>query len=86
MIILAIDPGFDRVGVAILEKTLEKKKRFFFYLYYHRQKQTFPNRLKEIGDALGGIITTYKPESIAIEKLFFAKTPPQHSVSPKHVE
>lgn len=74
MIILAIDPGFDRVGVAILEKNIGGKETLLFSTcIITDKKQTFPNRLKEIGDALGGIITAYKPESIAIEKLFFAK-------------
>jgi len=72
MRILAIDPGFERVGIAVLEKTLLKKD---ILVYSNCFKTTasipFPERLKNIGLELEKIIKKYNPKVLAIEKLYF---------------
>lgn len=72
MKILAIDPGFERVGIAIIEKThLQKDKLVYSACFKTSSKIPFPERLKNIGTEIEKIIKKYKPEVLAIEKLYF---------------
>ncbi len=72
MKILAIDPGFERVGIAVIEKTNLKKDLLVFSTCFKTSaKITFAERLKNIGLELEKIINKYKPEVLAIEKLYF---------------
>ena len=80
MKILGIDPGFERLGVAILEKDNGGKKPFdhaqgrdhviFSECFKTSAKLEFSERLKLIGEEVRNIIKKYKPEVLAIETLF----------------
>jgi len=66
MRILAIDPGYERVGIAILGKdTL-----VFSECYKTSAKLDFSERLGLLGQEIGAIIKKYKPMALAIETLF----------------
>jgi crossover junction endodeoxyribonuclease RuvC len=69
-IILAVDPGFDRIGIAILERA-DKEKVLFSDSITTNIKDPHEFRLEKIGQGIKEIIKTWKPESLAIEKLFF---------------
>lgn len=72
MKIIAIDPGFERLGIAILEKKLhEKEKVIFSECFKTSSKDPFGKRLKEIGEHIRLLIKKYKPEALAIETLYF---------------
>lgn len=72
MKILAIDPGFERVGIAILEKTLKKKDELVYSACFKTSsKIPFPVRLTAIGLEVEKLIKKYKPTALAIEKLYF---------------
>lgn len=68
--ILGIDPGFDRLGVAILEKENGKEKLIFSSCITTNKKENFSERLFQIGNDLEKIILDYKPNHLSIEKLF----------------
>lgn len=72
MKILGIDPGFERLGVAILEKNkTDKKERVLFSECFKTSaKLAFPERLQLIGKEIKKIIKEYKPEILSIETLF----------------
>lgn len=72
MRILAIDPGFERVGIAIIDKTL-KQKHLLVYSTCFKTKADIPfhERLTLIGNELEKIIKDFKPDALAIEKLYF---------------
>ena len=72
MRILGIDPGFERLGVAILEKNKrEKKERVIFSECFKTSaKLDFSKRLHLIGVEVRKVIDKYKPEVLAIETLF----------------
>lgn len=72
MIILGIDPGFERLGIAILEKNKgDKKERVLFSECFKTSaKLGFNERLFLIGEEVRKIIKEYKPEILAIETLF----------------
>lgn len=71
MRILAIDPGYERLGIAVLEK-LPKQKEAALYSSCIRTPKTFAHekRLLAISDAVAKIIARWKPEALAIETLF----------------
>src|SRR3989344_5388349 len=72
MLILGIDPGFERLGIAILEKDkTEKKERVIFSECFKTSaKLDFSERLRLIGEEVRKITKKYKPEVLAIETLF----------------
>jgi len=65
--VLAVDPGFDRIGVAILDK----EKMFFSACIETNRKIPHAERLLQIGTEIRTIIKKWKPKSLAIETLFF---------------
>ncbi len=72
MRILSIDPGFERVGMAIIEKTSLQKDVLVYSACFKTSAQIpFPERLKNIGVEVEKIIKKYKPGALAIEKLYF---------------
>ncbi|MFA6404619.1 MAG: crossover junction endodeoxyribonuclease RuvC [Candidatus Paceibacterota bacterium] len=74
MKILGIDPGYDRLGIAIIEK-LPKKKEVVLYsdCFTTLSKDTIYKRLSMIGDEIVRILEKFSPEAIAIETLFITK-------------
>lgn len=85
MKILAVDPGYERLGIAILEKEPRGKEILIHSECFRTlSKDPHPIRLGQIHNHLKGIIETYKPEALSIETLFFqnnAKTAMQVSES-----
>ncbi len=71
--ILGIDPGFDRLGVCVIEKDGNKETLLFSTCIVTSKKDTFEKRLATMGRELVSILETHKPSELAIEKLFFAK-------------
>ncbi len=74
MRIIAIDPGYERMGVAILEKNLKtngKEGLVFSECFKTSPKISHEERLKFIGQEIENLIQKYKPEAMAIETLFF---------------
>jgi crossover junction endodeoxyribonuclease RuvC len=64
--LLAIDPGYERLGIAILEKDAV----IFSECYKTGAKLDFSERLGLLGKRIAEIIEKYKPETMAIETLF----------------
>lgn len=65
--VLGTDPGFDRIGVAVLDG----EKVLFSKCIETNRKDTHEKRLLQIGEELKGVIKKWKPSVLAIEKLFF---------------
>jgi crossover junction endodeoxyribonuclease RuvC len=72
MRILGIDPGFERLGVAILEKNKGEKKEqvLFSECFKTSAKLPFPERICLIGEEIKRVIKKYRPDVLAIETLF----------------
>ena len=77
MRILGIDPGFERLGIAVLEKPHYAKASrdgkdhvIFSECLKTSSKLPFAERLNLIGQEVREIIKKYKPEALAIETLF----------------
>ena len=73
MKLLAIDPGYGRVGFAVGEKREGKPVVLLSECLETDAGKEYEERLREIGKRMQEIIDEYKPEEMVIEKLFFAK-------------
>ncbi|HUC88882.1 MAG TPA: crossover junction endodeoxyribonuclease RuvC [Candidatus Paceibacterota bacterium] len=72
MKILAIDPGFERIGIAVIERTPKQKDVLVYSSCFKTSaKIPFHERLTAIGNEIERVIKKYKPEALAIEKLYF---------------
>jgi crossover junction endodeoxyribonuclease RuvC len=71
MRILGIDPGFERLGVAIIEKSKSKDRVLFSECFKTSAKLEFSERICLIGKEIKRVIKKYKPDVLAIETLFF---------------
>lgn len=69
--ILGIDPGFDRLGVCILDKNGNKEELVHSQCITTSKNDSFEVRLAEVGEQLIKIIKKYKPKELAIETIFF---------------
>lgn len=66
--VVAVDPGYDRVGIAVLSGTTLQQSECFI-----PQSKEFGERLKEVYDRILIIVRAQKPDAIALETLFFSK-------------
>ena len=71
MIVLGIDPGYDRIGVAIVKKNNPKEEVLFSTCLTTNPKDSFEDRLLFVGKELEKIIKKWKPKALSIEELFF---------------
>jgi crossover junction endodeoxyribonuclease RuvC len=67
--ILGIDPGYDRIGIAIIEN----KNLIYSECFDTNAKDSFHIRLKSIGLEIKRVIDKYNPDVLAIESLFITK-------------
>lgn len=80
MRIIAIDPGYERLGIAILEKgapnqntrRMEKDRVLFSECFKTSPKATFEERILLIGKHIEDLLSEYSPEGLAIENLFMS--------------
>ncbi|MES2023469.1 MAG: crossover junction endodeoxyribonuclease RuvC [Patescibacteria group bacterium] len=77
MKILGIDPGFERLGVAVLESPsiqgygkVNKNIVIYSECFKTSAKLEFSERLKLIGEEVRNVIKKYEPEVLAVETLF----------------
>jgi len=81
MRVLAIDPGYGRCGVAIVEKenghstSLRacKEKLLYSDCIETSAKDLFPERLAAVATECERLLKKYLPDAIALEKLYFSK-------------
>ncbi|MEK7081349.1 MAG: crossover junction endodeoxyribonuclease RuvC [Patescibacteria group bacterium] len=71
MRIIAIDPGFERVGIAVMEKLSGKESLLYSDCFKTPASSTFPDRLLMIGKEVEKLIRKWNPGALAIETLFF---------------
>lgn len=71
MIILGIDPGYAIVGYGVIEKKGNTTTCLDYGVITTGKDESFPDRLVQINDGIDYLIDKYKPDSLAIEELFF---------------
>ena len=71
--IIGIDPGYDRLGIAIIEGPVGREQLLYSTCVTTSKKQTFPERLAQLGKTVEQLLKEYRPNVLAIEKLFFTR-------------
>lgn len=75
MKVLSIDPGYERLGIAIIEKNNEINNGKETYIYSETfqtsAKLDFTDRLFLLGQRIEEVIKEFNPDTLSIEKLFF---------------
>lgn len=73
MRLLAIDPGYERLGIAVLEKNPKEKERLLYSDCFKTDKK-LPHykRLGHIGSELEKILQEFKPQALCLENLYFS--------------
>ena len=71
MRVLGIDPGYERVGVAIVDKDRSEEILVFSDCITTSRKSAHSQRLEEICSEVEKLIDQYRPDSMSIETLFF---------------
>ena len=72
-LILGIDPGFGRMGYAIVAAAGSDLRLLTCNAIMTPAALTYPQRLQRVYEELGEIIDQYRPGEAAIESLFFGK-------------
>lgn len=73
MRVLACDPGYDRLGLAVLEKRGGREHLLFSTCILTEKTHALPDRLATIGTAFAALLAEYAPAHVAVESLFFNK-------------
>ena len=71
MRVLAIDPGYGRCGVAVVEKKGGKEQYVYSDCIETLATSPFDERLSTVADEVKRLIEKFKPDSLAMERLFF---------------
>lgn len=71
MRILAIDPGYDRLGIAVVEGNASHPTLIWSDCVLP-EKGAKEDRLAHVSSAVSTAIATYAPDALAIETLFFS--------------
>lgn len=69
-IIIGIDPGYDRLGIAVINKQNPKDLLLFSDCIQTSNKLPFSERLAIIGNKLKDLLVEYEPGLVAMEKVF----------------
>lgn len=72
--ILGIDPGYDRLGIAVIEKPMKGKEILLYSsCFTTSSKETIYERFRQIGAEISRILDEFKPDALALETLFISK-------------
>lgn len=73
MKIIGIDPGFDRNGIAVIEKNGSKDTLLYSFLVQTDKKQQMSLRLASLAVQFEQILNEQKPDLLVMEQLFMSK-------------
>jgi len=73
MRILGIDPGYERLGIAVIEKKERKETVIHSECFQTPKEDIFSLRLEALGAHIEKIIAHHTPSVLAIESLIFNK-------------
>lgn len=71
--VIAVDPGYERCGVAVLERQDGKEVLIHSECIVTPKSLPFPERLRMLGERFKSIIERTTPTTFAMETLYFSK-------------
>ncbi len=73
MKILGIDPGYDRLGLALVERSTQQNYKIIYSVCLTSPRgEVFEQRLYHLINQVEKIIEQHRPDLLALEKVFFA--------------
>jgi crossover junction endodeoxyribonuclease RuvC len=74
MRIIGIDPGYDRLGIAVIEKSGKGKESLLYSTCFQTSaKDDIYIRLAQVGAEVSRILEEYAPDALSIENLYITK-------------
>lgn len=73
MRVISVDPGYDRLGVAVMELIDGTEEVIYSTCVESSKNLPLDERLKIVGNAFSELVAKYSPDTLAIETLFFNK-------------
>lgn len=73
MRVLGVDPGYDRMGISVVESAKNQEVVVYSHCIETNSKDDIADRLLQIGITLQETIHTHQPDVVGIETLFFNK-------------
>ena len=73
MLILGVDPGTARLGYGIVESLGGDVEAMVYGVLETAPAEPMPRRLVELYEGLTQVITEFRPDAVAVEKLFFSR-------------
>lgn len=73
MRVIAVDPGYDRLGVAVIEFQDGKEYLLYSGCIETNKNDSLPTRTHAAGAEFLELVRKYQPSALAIETLFFNK-------------
>jgi crossover junction endodeoxyribonuclease RuvC len=71
--VLAFDPGYERLGVAVVERIGSRETLVHSECVHTSAKLSFEDRLLALGAAAEKLMKQYSPEAVALEEIYFQK-------------
>jgi crossover junction endodeoxyribonuclease RuvC len=71
--VLGIDPGYGRLGLALIEKKNGKETLIYSDCLVSSRSTPFPLRVAYLGEEVEKLLQQEKPNAVGIEKLFLVK-------------
>lgn len=71
MRVISVDPGYDRLGVAVLDYINGKEELVHSCCIQTDRSQELLLRLQDMGEQFAALLKTYSPDTLGIETLFF---------------
>ncbi len=71
--VLGVDPGYERIGIAVVKEVEGAKKTTVMYsdCFITSKDDTLNERIFQIGGEIEKVIKKYSPTHLSIEKLYF---------------
>jgi crossover junction endodeoxyribonuclease RuvC len=73
MVILGVDPGYAITGYGVVSYQNNRLRVIDYGVISTSAGSPFPERLLHIAEQLDQLILTHKPETMAVEELFFSR-------------
>ncbi|MCD5381611.1 MAG: crossover junction endodeoxyribonuclease RuvC [Candidatus Pacebacteria bacterium] len=73
MRVISVDPGYDRLGVAVMELKEDKESLIYSTCIETDKNQPLSDRLEKVGSKFQKIVSKHSPTTLGIETIFFNK-------------
>ena len=73
MRVISIDPGYDRIGVAVMELDNDQEKLIYSCCIETNKSDELYLRLTQLGREFEQLLIAHSPTAVAIETIFFNK-------------